>query len=58
MSARATELRRAVSDLRASYNEILRLAILKREAEAAMRNLLPDGSLRTLFNAFDERTGG
>jgi hypothetical protein len=51
------EPHRALADLRAYYNEILCLTILKCEAAAATRNLLSDGSLRTLFNAFDERTG-
>jgi hypothetical protein len=51
------ELRRALASLRASYNEILCLTIVKREVAVAMRNLLSDGSLRTLLNAFDERTG-
>jgi hypothetical protein len=51
------ELRRAFADLRAYYSEILCLTILKCEAAAEMWNLLLDGTLRSLFNAFDERTG-
>jgi hypothetical protein len=57
-SARAMELRCAVADLRASYNEILCLTILECVAAAAMLNLISDGSSRILFNAFDEWTGG
>jgi hypothetical protein len=58
ISVRAMKLRRAFADLRASYNEIPCLTILECEAAAAGRNLLSGESLRTLFNAFDERTGG